>query len=180
MREQISVSRSEAIKVKTLWEDKSVHFDFVINIAKVSFTKGDIKMIVIEPYETGKAEYWDKLMKEFYDEEKINHRNLSAKSAEYKASLLDMFSYMFEAAAKKRPSKEALDMAHSVQLGFFTENPRRTICDAHLLKDLIGKLIAESSPHLWDSAVSSYRECYFRLVDKAIFRDMQLSGQLQS
>lgn len=179
VREQIFVKASEALKVKEMWEDNSVEYHHVINVGNTSFTKGDIKMVVSNNDKT-KGEIWDGVMKDFYDEERRNRNALANKSAESKANMLDMFFQLHKIALKQEPNKETMDMAYKVQLDFFMRNPRRTLCDAHLLKALIPGLVPESSSKLWDSAISMYREAYFRLVDKAIFRDMQLSGQLES
>ncbi len=175
VREQINVTRSEAINIKKIWEDNSVPFDFKLTVGHYTFPKSDIKLI-IEQSDTGRKESMEEDHRLFYENERKSHDTLAKQSPEQKAHMLGMFEGFYKIATTEEPTQEIIERAYEVQLDFFKKHPLRTLCDAHILKSLIPGLVHESNDGKVPNSASLFRESYFNLMEKAIFRDMQLAG----
>lgn len=167
---QLVVKRHEARKIKEIWEDKSIPFDFVISIANISFPKSQIKL-VIEESDVSSHDANDQDLKKFYEDERKRRDILVKQTPEQKAKRLDMFSYLYKFASNVDADEQVLKSAFGIQLSFFTEKTDRTLCDVYLLLPLIPK--RNVRPNGWENG-------YFRFVERAVFRDMQLCGQLSS
>jgi hypothetical protein len=168
------VSKASAEKIQNIYHDKNIPKEFAIKVGNQSFSKGDIKYIEVNS-DGSQSQVNDNEMTNFYKNEMSDRESLVKKSPEYKAGLLDMFFYLYKNATMKEPSQETLDEAKEVQLQFFKENPRRTLCDVYLLKKLIPKVNSYSPNSLWDETEMRLRPAYFKAVEFAVLRDMEMS-----
>jgi hypothetical protein len=175
----IIVSKTNAETIQTIFANSGIEPDFVVTVGKQSFRKGDIKFVDIVA-DGDDSRKWDATMHEFYDEERVEREKFLKLPVEARAKRLDMFFYLYKIAMKVEPTTEILNKAYEVQLEFFKANPQRTLCDFNVLKALIPNLVDESSLKMWDTSKTMFREVYLRLVEKAIFRDMQLGGHFTS
>jgi len=166
VKKQIILSKENAEKVREMLSNENIPADTWINIQGTGFRKSEIKYVEVNPDGTS-AESNDKERDTFYDEEKKKRDTLVNQTPEYKANLLDMFTYLYKFSTGDMPSAEKLSEARAIQLRFFTQHKTRTLCDAHLLKTIIpivpGKMI-----NVWEKG-------YFRMVEAALIRDIQLS-----
>ncbi len=179
MQKPIFASKINALSVQKTLSDNAIPFDFVIQIGNQSFRKGDIKFVeVINDGDDSRKN--DEYMHEFYDNERKEREYLVAKTAEYKASKLDIFLYLYYFATNNNPTSEVLEKAKQIQFNFFKDHPKRTLCDLHLLKEAIPGLDHNTPNAVFKETAVLFRTAYFRLVEKAVYRDMQLSGQLKS
>jgi hypothetical protein len=174
VQKPLFVSYAAALETQKIFNDKSIPSEQPISVAGKSFRKSDIKYIEIEK-DGNRAVMWDELTIQFYQDEKVNHANLSKQSPEAKARMLDMFSVFYKTATKNDPTPEILEQAYQAQLQFFKDNPTRTLCDVSVLKSLILKLDHSHSGN-WSELNERLRESFFRLVERAVVRDMQLSA----
>lgn len=170
INKQLIVSYSYAIEIQKIFNNKEITSDYPITIGKQSFRKGDIKYIEIIN-DGDDSRKWEESNKEFYAQEKIEYERLIKTTAEYRGGLLDIFSYLYKFSSGNFPSEETLRKANEIQTEFFKKNPKRRLCDLYLLKSLIP---------MNNTKPNSFEHGYFRIVEKAVFRDMQLSGQLKS
>lgn len=174
----IIASHSTASGVQKIHMDDKIDRNFVISIGNQSFSKGDIKYVDVQN-DGDDSRANDQSMKDFYDEEKTKRNALVNKSPEYKASLLDMFKYLYKIAMDEEPTQEIMDKALKIQSDFFASNPKRTLCDLHLLKRLIPELRVPA-PTMRNEFKVHLKESYIHTCEKAVYRDMQLAGQIRS
>ncbi len=169
-KKDLMVTQAVAQKIQDILADNKISGEFVIQINGMSFRKSSVRFVEIVKDRT-KKEIWDQEMKEFSADEFKQRKILVGKSPEYKASLLDMFSYLYKFSANEFPLAEILEQARCTQLEFFRSHPNRTLCDLYLLKPLIQ--MKNKKPNI-------YEHGFFRVVERTVYRDMQLSGQLRS
>lgn len=170
-KSNIFLSESQATQVDNIFSDNSISPDFVIRLKNpsISFKKGAIRTIEINT-DLNKHADKEKSMGEFYEEEKNNRIKYLLFTKEKLSSFTDIFEGLFKVSSGENPSQEDINKAKEIQLKFFRENVNRTLCDLHLLKPLIP---------MRRQMISPFSNSFFRLAEKAVFRDMQLSGQLK-
>lgn len=161
----ISVSKENAVSIQKVFENSEIDNNYIFRVAQRSFRKGDIKYIEIGNDQRGSKE-WDEEMNNFREEEIKNNLIKRNIPPEDKARNLEMFKFLFNCSCGENPSEEIIKKAHDIQLDFFIKNPKRTICDAYLLKPII---------KINDSCKNLFLNSGLRLVEKAIVRDMFLN-----
>ena len=113
----------------------------------------------------------DSDMSKFYFEEKKNREARLKLSAHDRAQNTDFFFMLYMSSCLERPTEETCQKVREVQERFFEINPQRTLCDFITLKPLLKVDDKAKKNHFANGGL--------RLAEKAIFRDMQLSGQLK-
>lgn len=180
LEEDIAATYSEAETIKKIWEDKTKDPGYIIHIGKTSFQKKDIRLVILRADRDQKASN-DLDRTEFYNEERKDHYRISKLKPEEKAKFLDLFDLLYFCATNIRPTPaEVRKQAYDIQLQFFKENPARNICDAHLLKALVQEIKNNDAYKLFDQAPLMLRQAGMKIIERAIYRDMQLSGQIVS
>lgn len=169
IKTNILVSKSSAESVNKIWKDKSLPNDYILSIGQTSFKKGNIRFVDIKPDGT-EAQHNEEDRAKFYNEERKNHAFNSNLSAEVKSEKTDMFEMVHIAMTGNKCSQETLSKVKEIQKDFFTKNPKRVLCDFQLLKPLIRTDLGKVTP---------FSVGGLRLTEMAIFRDMQLSGQIK-
>lgn len=166
----IMTSKSNALQVKKMLEDASILPSHIFSFDKSTFKKSDIKFIeIVNDSVAGEEREIER--NKFYDEERMRYNIQSVKTPEQKSIETDFFKLIYFCSCRKEPTQEILDKVIYTQKIFFEQNPRRTLCDYSVLKDCIDKDI---------SKLTIFHDGGLRLVEKALFRDMQLAGQITS
>lgn len=170
-KQNILLTYDQACQVESVFSDGDIPDDFVIRLQNpsMSFKKGAIR--TIEVAEDGsKKEENEKKFQDFYEQERQRRREYLSWPKERLASNTNVFEGLYKISSGKSATLEDIEKAKEVQLIFFRENPNRTLCDLYLLKPLIPMKV---------SRIDRWQSGFFRLAEKAVFRDMQLSGQFK-
>ena len=166
----IITSKSNAEEIDRIWRDKDTDSRHVFRVSTQSFSKSDIKFIDIIPDSAG-VEERNREMEEFYESEKKLYAKESAWPVETKARHYDFFRFLFMSCCGRYPTDEEQQKAYPIQHKFFTENPKRRLCDFYLLSPII--------PRKYDD-LTLFNLGGINLAERAIYRDMQLSGHFKS
>jgi len=169
-KKDIPVSKAIALAIQTILEDKTKDGEFVINIKGMTFRKSSVRFVEIHNDGNAKVNS-DEDMRKFYDEEKLNRIKYLSWTKEKLGSYTDIFEGLYKISSGVEAPLEVIQKAKEVQTKFFKENSMRTLCDLYLLKPLI--LMNAGHIDVWESG-------FFRVAEKAVYRDMELSGQLKS
>lgn len=165
VQKPLSTSKANAEAVAELFHNKNAAPDFPIRIGSQSFTKSQVKLIEIHPDINQLEKNNDGASKE-YDAYARHRLELLRKGPTYLSNQLEMFEYLFKLTAGREPTPEECTLAQQIQLKFFHENPRRVMCDPNLFRILMPKR---------DVKLNIYEGAYFKIVERAIHRDMVLS-----
>lgn len=170
-KQNILLTQDQATQVESVFSDGDIPSEFVIRLTNpaLSFKKGNIRFIEVNK-DGGKTDDNEKNFQDFYEEERERRKKYMSWTKEYLASHTDIFEGLYKISCGEDAESEDIEKAREVQLKFFRENPQRTLCDLYLLKPLIPMKV--STIDVWQSG-------FFRLAEKAVFLDMQLSGQFK-
>jgi hypothetical protein len=162
----IPVSKAAAEAIKDIFTDTKIAGDHPINLGnKILFTKSQIKGIEILPDLENPVS--EEAYKDFYAEEKKNHVMRQKWSVEVRAKQLHLFTHLYEISTGDQPSADTLESARISQLAFFIKNSTRTVCDPSSFKHLI--------PMVRGAKISIWQSAFFNLVERYVYRDIQLS-----
>lgn len=164
----LTVPKAVAEQVAKIFSDKNVDPDYSFNLGnKIFFRKGQIRDIEVLPDIAHMTA--DKDRDEFYADEKKTRQRLLGLSPSQRSNELEMFRCMYVITTGDEPSSEKLNEARRVQEQFFTAHPKRLLCDPSRLKSLI--------PIVPSKKINLFQAGYFRIVTKAISRDIELANE---
>lgn len=166
VRQPVFLSKAHAEQLQKIFANENLGPDHNVTIGTRSFIKREIRLIEILP-DSSRIEENDRQMQAFYDEEKINRKRMLEMTPSAKAQKLDMFAYLYRNTVGTMPSQEVLEQARTIQENFFIANPKRTLCDPRKLSVIIPKDELQKL-NIWQKA-------YFRVVERAVARDMDLA-----
>jgi hypothetical protein len=169
-RKNVVVSRYEAEQVKKIIENDSIQGDYLISLKKISFRKGSVRSIEVEPDSPSNQSSQDMKMREFYDEEKKMVEKETSYSPEVKSKYMDFFNFLWYCScSEKEVPREITEKAQKIQYDFFLKNPNKRFCDPNLFRPIM-----KMNSSLWNM----YSSNGLKLADKTIYREMQLAGEI--
>ncbi len=168
VKKEVHVTRREAEQIDAVYNDKEYPDDYGFQIGNISFRKGQINFIEINPDATDSSKNDDR-MRKFYEDEKKLYADESSWSVEKKAANTDFFAMVFLCSCGRLPDEAERAKASEIQREFFSTHPHRRLCDFYLYIPITPKDF---------SKLGIFHEGGLRVAAKALFRDMQLAGQI--
>lgn len=171
-KQDIHLFKEQAKSVEDIFSDGSIPPDFVIRLKtpSMSFKKSSIRLIEVNS-DTNSHDALQKGRDDFYEEERTKRKRYLSWTKEKLASYTHIFEGLYKISSGKEATDIEINKAREIQLNFFKENTQRTLCDLYLFKPIIP--MTQSTTDIWQTG-------FFRLAEKAVFRDMELSGQLKT
>jgi len=170
VQKPIFASKVNAESIDQNWRNEKIDKGYIFKMGNISFTKGDIKFVEVRNDTVGGKEK-DLEMVNFYLEEKRNRDARLKLSPHDRAKNTDFFFMLYMSSCLERPTEEIYAKVREVQEDFFRMNPKRTVCDFNVLKLFLKVNERARKNHFANGGL--------RLAEKAIFRDMQLAGQVK-